>query len=579
MQCVTIIFLIPRLWDVLSFQLLMPIQGDARVYMTVGRGILNGLTYYLDMNDGRPPGMALLFSLSLLVSGDERFMQWLQVLVIVGIPCLITLFSFRLLRTHSRALRTMGILLACVFGIIFALYSADKSGRVQTESYGSFFAVCYLTVILWQQKRLSNAQVGLASVFMLLSYGCKEPFVLIMAACALLVLREKKTFVRGFLLPLGISVLLGCVIMASLGWLVPYMTIDIPNTLFYRIQGHIPYYALGSFNYFGGAPVWARGFLLEFLLYDVGQFSLPLSYTMIGIFFCLPFFLVQKEQKKTVLWLTIGVLLLVASLVIGKYAFIATNLNHEFSFLFTLAFAVSIFALCTWVYAFNHAKRGSMYSIVMAVLRMIATLYVMAFTVALGVYYYSNHLVFTVPVYIAIFSVLLKDGIGAQDGLTRRIAFFFIPLFILSAFAIPTLGMRLYIENQTVEDNHRMEEAIIAKQVDALLSACHISQYLTLGSNPTPLYSRTTHSPLGPDFTQSWSSGDKFVSPWLRKKYLENIDTALVIIDLPTSFDQLSPELLARVKKQYTTMAPSCAKSFRPVAPYRVMFRTPFIQH
>ena len=265
MQCVTIIFLIPRLWDVLSFQLLMPIQGDARVYMTVGRGILNGLTYYLDMNDGRPPGMALLFSLSLLVSGDERFMQWLQVLVIVGIPCLITLFSFRLLRTHSRALRTMGILLACVFGIIFALYSADKSGRVQTESYGSFFAVCYLTVILWQQKRLSNAQVGLASVFMLLSYGCKEPFVLIMAACALLVLREKKTFVRGFLLPLGISVLLGCVIMASLGWLVPYMTIDIPNTLFYRIQGHIPYYALGSFKYFGGAPGWARGFLLAFL--------------------------------------------------------------------------------------------------------------------------------------------------------------------------------------------------------------------------------------------------------------------------------------------------------------------------
>jgi hypothetical protein len=54
--------------------------SDYLLYTVVGRGILNGLTPYIDLFESKPPGMFLLAAVSLLVSGIEGFTVFLRIL-------------------------------------------------------------------------------------------------------------------------------------------------------------------------------------------------------------------------------------------------------------------------------------------------------------------------------------------------------------------------------------------------------------------------------------------------------------------------------------------------------------------
>lgn len=49
-------------------------DSDVLLYFAAGRGILNGLSPYIDIFETKPPGMFLLSALSLRVTGDERLL-------------------------------------------------------------------------------------------------------------------------------------------------------------------------------------------------------------------------------------------------------------------------------------------------------------------------------------------------------------------------------------------------------------------------------------------------------------------------------------------------------------------------
>ncbi|MDB4978153.1 MAG: hypothetical protein JWM56_339 [Candidatus Peribacteria bacterium] len=569
-------YLAISLWHTLMLQLTAPMRTDAREYMTVGRAILNGFTLYRDMLDGRPPGMGLLFALSIFISGDERFMQFLQAIVIAGIPCMSMVLAYRILKEERKTLQSTGILLGLVYGTLFALYTADHSGTIQTESYGAFFVIAYLLVLCWDSHSFSWLRVGLASICMMCSYGLKEPFVLVLAASALLIIRNQQDFKRKFLLPLCISLAMGAVIMAILGWLVPYFTIDLRETLLHRIQGEIPDW-VRTFPYHGYIPFPARGLLIPILFtYAAGYFS-GISMAMICTLFTIPIVRAKQNEKMAVFqwlcWLSGGIffLSLAAYTVMEAYEL---RIIQQTDYTSTLPYVLSsvIFGLYCLLQTIWQIKTIPFRKVAAELLLVFTVLYLTALVVAMGVYYYFNHFVFAVPVYIAIFCVFVTT-LKEKDILTRNLALAASFFIVLSGLFPPQEDFRIAATRQHYLANNRIAEQQLANKGDAMLWNCKITQFLTLGSQPSYFYSRTQHSPLGPDFNQSWSTGTKFNSIWLREAFIHNIDTASVIIDMPEIFRTLPQKTSQRIQHQYTQTVPPCAAAYLPLEGLTVLFR------
>ena len=55
------------------------IDGDGLIFTIIGRGMLNGLTLYIDLFETKPPGVFLLMALSLLMTGGERLASLIDV--------------------------------------------------------------------------------------------------------------------------------------------------------------------------------------------------------------------------------------------------------------------------------------------------------------------------------------------------------------------------------------------------------------------------------------------------------------------------------------------------------------------
>jgi hypothetical protein len=67
----------------ICYELSGPFTWDTHIYLTVGRGLLNGLKPYVDLFETKPPGIFFLSAFSLLVSGGLLICNILQAIVLV----------------------------------------------------------------------------------------------------------------------------------------------------------------------------------------------------------------------------------------------------------------------------------------------------------------------------------------------------------------------------------------------------------------------------------------------------------------------------------------------------------------
>ena len=301
----------------LFYELTGPYTADSPIYWAVGRGILNGLTPYRDLFETKPPGIFLISSLSLWLSGTMQFGAWTQTALLAVIPLSVMAAAWKQMKGHAGLARWMIAGGALLFGTTLALYVAERSGEYQVESFGVAFAIAYAGLLAASRGTVSRQRMIMASILILLSVGMKEPFLLSCLSIAILLCENRRAFVRGFLIPSVIAAGAGMVILRLIGMWDGYFHIYIPE-MFSRYGN-------------GGDPLWIRGFGFNLLFRDLQGFSPMLAYGIFGIAIAQVIIGFRIHNITRGLWnlITVFCVLYLAALAVGTGN---TYYNHHFVF-------------------------------------------------------------------------------------------------------------------------------------------------------------------------------------------------------------------------------------------------------
>jgi hypothetical protein len=262
---------------------------DAQLFITVGRGILNGLTPYRDLFESKPPGIFLLSAASLWLSNDVTFAKIVQAVSLGGIPLIMVFVAWRETISLKRDLRILSLLLSFIFGSSLALYTAFRAGEMIPESFGVFFGLLYIATISMRSKR-ENILYVVAAIFLAVALGMEETFLPLLAA-AIVLSPSMKWFISSFVYPLVIALLLGIVVMQMFSFLGPYLTIYLPHMVGFQI--FLKTHVLEAF-----LPM--RGLLFHKLIGDFFSYSpsLVLSFFVVWIGTVLLLLKEEKSRKK-----------------------------------------------------------------------------------------------------------------------------------------------------------------------------------------------------------------------------------------------------------------------------------------
>jgi hypothetical protein len=264
------------------------IDGDAYLFWTVGRGIVNGLLPYQDLFETKPPGVFILSALSFILTDSPMLMHVLNSLSFLAIgatPLAFLIISKKMrpadiLKDRSATLKSTFIL---SFSVVLAYYTSRKGGDLFAESYGIFF--CCVYIMLWAsgqgKKSIPWTHTVFAGILILAIIGTKEPFLLTVIAVSLILSRSKEHLLKLLIVPLCISLVLGLMLLLILGLAGPFFTIYLPYMLNQRlyIDSH--------------TPVLLRG-LEPFAVFDLFYFS-PLM--LILLFILLVHFLLSQITR------------------------------------------------------------------------------------------------------------------------------------------------------------------------------------------------------------------------------------------------------------------------------------------
>jgi len=180
---------------------------DAPIYYAVGRGIVNGIAPWSGLWDIKPPGIFLVSAISFKFFDSHVFTYYSQVFVLLLTAAVPIIAYFLLSNYHSVSKFAISLL----SGLLLALYSAERSGEFQTESFGAAFGC--IAVLAMAMPNLPLAAIG-----MLGACGFKEPFIFPLFGVSLICCKDIKDWFYRFALPLAIAVVAGALILLICGW-------------------------------------------------------------------------------------------------------------------------------------------------------------------------------------------------------------------------------------------------------------------------------------------------------------------------------------------------------------------------
>ena len=130
------------------------IIGDEPLYFAMGRGLLNGFHFYIDLFETKPPMVFWLAALSLLTTSGDNLYRFIQVAGLTAIPIALLALTIHVNRSYPLLLRLLTGGAALLFGAAIASFAVTRSVGYQTEGFGivpsSVALLCaarYLTVL------------------------------------------------------------------------------------------------------------------------------------------------------------------------------------------------------------------------------------------------------------------------------------------------------------------------------------------------------------------------------------------------------------------------------------------------
>jgi hypothetical protein len=268
---------------------------DGTIFFAMGRAIANGLKYYTDIYEIKPPGFYFLTAIVIKIFDSPEPMHILQTFVLLGIAALPVLAYFNFSKEKNEWILFASILL----GMLLALYSGERAGEGMIESFGACIgavAVFFMASSKFEQRK--KIYIPIIALAMLGSCGMKEPFFFVILASSFLFANNFKTWCLKFFLPFIIACILGVIIL---------LATDI-------FEGYLGYLSFMSTTHTNshGSPL-DRMLQVWRLFFDLNSYSLGF-----GFFFMIVFVaeIINSEHKLQLLWkLPLGVVL--ATLAVG----------------------------------------------------------------------------------------------------------------------------------------------------------------------------------------------------------------------------------------------------------------------
>ncbi|NOS67703.1 MAG: hypothetical protein HOO67_05060 [Candidatus Peribacteraceae bacterium] len=486
-------------------RLAVEFHGISIDFLMTGRAALNGYVPYADHLDVKAPGTIVLGALSLLLTGDGRFLFAFKIVILLAIPVLIMVMTMRETRTLDRLRRTILTFSAFLLGSELSLYVMERGGNNSSnaEPFGVFFALLYLLVIAWDRRKMSYLRLGLASFFLLCTIGIKEPFLFVLLAMNLLLARDVRFFIRSFVAPLGIAAVTGIIVLTVLGYLSAYVTVGLGTILTDRIAGE--------------NSVFFRG-LMVFNVYDaVTTYSHtgPVMGYVLATLLVLRPFPASGGKRRTELLAGATLLALLYSLyVTGFYGVVLGQLQYAFPFdnaAFLWLTVRCAGALALLVLLLLAVARFSPRLIIGIGLTGIAV-YLVTFAIGSGDFLAQQYLL-AVPFYAAAFLVFAERP---RAFLIPVIFLIFMPFHHVK----PDYAAKAAAANQFAANSSLWIPA--AEQLDAMMDACAIDRYSAFGG-PSNIVVRTHHSPMDHSYPQQSKHPD------MRKRFLERLAASPVI--------------------------------------------------
>lgn len=544
-----------------------PINWDTLVYLTIGRGILNGMKPYTGLYEMKPPGIFLISALSLAVTGDEVFGLWLQIIIQIVIPILFAWAAWKISTESSPTFRTFALIAGAAFGLIISLYAESRSIAFQSEGFGFFFALLFVVAIALRGE-MTRTRMIIAAIGILGSVGMKEPFIL-SAIAAALVLQDnnetvRRSFWKKFIIPFVFAAIGGLILMGLLGYLDGYFNIHLPFIFNSRLTD--------------GLPLPLRGLSIGHVLMDT--FIAPLSLFgllvlgMIGFALRDPHASARDNRRlivcffccilcSTLLWFVLEKAELVGRLEwtnvngirLGIREFLSIDAasalwKNSIIGLLTVLIGASVFFTPRYLLP--------------RLLTMLCSLYLVSLAAAVGGFF-GSHMIFALPLYCALFFACIKRLHNHQNPR--------IPQTIFAVVALATLLVAFHkdhynILQQSIRYNAK-ENMELSTAFDALIAECAIEKYFVVGDGAM-LTSHTQYSPIGPlAFHLPFMADDH---PMLMEYYKKGLETAELAVVMENGRNRDVMEYYLP-QNGFTRTPPACAEMFTLPSNYLLYFR------
>jgi hypothetical protein len=526
---------------------------DGAIYTAVGRGILNGLTPYVDLFETKPPGMYLISALSLWLFDDIRLGNILQGFVEIGLVMALLLPLLRVPSWLRRQDRLLFLAVTLVFGILLMAYTVERAGHFQSETFGTFLLTLYGALLFLTRGTKAWLRILGSTLCIALAIGIKEPFLFIALAICIIAVPRWRDWPRAYVLPLAAALAVGTLVMLLLGYLQPYLSIYLPEMI------------IGRAGYFG-VPVWYYVFLANYPLQNIAQFSMPLVIAVTVLWFASLAYSAhawESLRKAMSLFLSVGLFAaLIAGLgiVVRKYAG-QQDVADTLLFLSLSAVVLFIAIVVPLVRRFLGGEDAS--DVLSAVMRYIAALVLTLFVMGSGGFL-TQHYGFPVALYAVLFMIFTLHTMEHWDVPFHRWMYMGVALLACAGvLLLPTSGIMPALQERiAAEDVHKNN----ARTIDLLMDSCGFDRYLMFAVNVP--YEHTRHSPFGPGFHRpefsvpvSWRPPP---IPYLQEGFQASVESTSFVI-LPREQSKEMPEKLAvYILEHFTQTPPACAASAVP---------------
>ena len=540
-------------------------DSDVLLYITEGRGILNGLVPYVDLFETKPPGMFLLTALSLKTTGDERLLGILTILCLLIVAAIPAVCAFVWTRQQeNRTRRTTIIATALAAGTLVALYLERWATGMEIEIFGG--AALSLYAVLVMMRRASGQSMkqrvllcGLRALPLFVSIFLKEYFVFMALAIALLAAPRLREFFEAFILPLIIALMMHVTTLLLLGYLSGYLSIYLPVQIGVRFGGMML------------EPPWLGAADVTQLFYHLfGQFpESPVFWLLIFMLLgCVPLYNREKVTMKTATW---TIVLWTVLFILWEELYILLLWGYTLTqgtwIIAAHPFLLAPLALCTALLLLWMLRSKTHRTLSPHLILPLAAIYIMQYAIV-GAGGAGNHFAAAAPVYIvlvlqALRSVIRPGQAGARVGILLG------GLVIAAVLLYRTSADDWNRLRGNAEFAPRNNADQIAR-LDALMDRCGIDRFYDLGGLHPFAFAR--HSMWGPlpslDLFEYLEDRDH---P-LARATEENLANRNLLLLAPPEIK--NPKTRGFVETHFTRTPPPCAAGILPLQKREIWFRT-----